>query len=400
MGGITEYRVLLSEFKTGELIAEIPAESVSFHSILSRPGSAKVKVPLSARPLEGLDWSLVAPWRALVHIQRGERILWGGPLLTWDVDMDSETMTLDLVGLWEYYRRNIINRGFPGGGQGRDDGGYQAYGVPQTVIARELIQYYADAPRPRDGSGGDYWASNGPGALSFTAPPMDWDDKRRDRSYMWYEWKSVGEAVEQLAAVIDGFDFRIDHDRMADGRVRNLFTFLPQGGTDTTFVLEHGANCNVSRITSDGAAMCTESAVNGSGEGWGQVKSWWNNGELETADGRRIPRLATVETHNSVSRPETLAAQAWRIQAVGAFPLVVPDVQLRPGGEVSVAELRVGHKVRVRARLENWPGVDAEYVVTELDTTVDGSGESTKLALVPVSAFRLVDGLEEGKEEG
>ncbi|GAA1403274.1 hypothetical protein GCM10009639_47850 [Kitasatospora putterlickiae] len=374
------YRVILSEFKGGALLAELPVSGLSYRSILNAPGAASFTVPLAAEPLAGLDWSLVSPWRIIAHVQRGSRVLWGGPLLTWSVDLSAEEMTLDCVGLWEYHRRNMINLGYSTGTVPRE----------QTTIARELIQQFADNPSPVAPGRPGYWGSNGPGALTFGP---DLDTMKRERTYDWFAWKSVGEAVEQLGAVIKGFDFRIDHDWDLDARViRNHFRFLyPAGGQDTGIVLEHGTNCTVTSVTSDGDKMCTETGVNGAGEGWSQLKSWWYNGQLETEEGRRIPRLAAVETNNSVVRVETLTAQAERMTAVGAFPIVVPEVTLHPGGEYSAAELRVGHKLRVRARTARWPGVDAEYVVQEIATKVTSSGEETTLALVPVSIFERVD---------
>ncbi|MGW3177750.1 hypothetical protein ACWDD9_00605 [Kitasatospora sp. NPDC001119] len=382
------YRVILSEFKGGALLAELPVSALNYRSILNAPGSASFTVPLAAEPLAGLDWSLISPWRITAHVQRGSRVLWGGPLLTWSVDLAAEEMTLDCVGLWEYYRRNTINLGYSTGTVPRE----------QTTIARELIQQFADNPSPVAPGEYGYWGSNGPGALTFGP---DLDTMKRERTYDWFAWKSVGEAVEQLGAVIKGFDFRIDHDWDVDARViRNHFRFLyPAGGQDTGIVLEHGANCTVTSVTSDGDQMCTETGVNGAGEGWSQLKSWWYNGQLETEDGRRIPRLASIATNNSVVRVETLTAQAERMIAVGAFPIVVPEVTLHPRGEYSAAELRVGHKIRVRARTAKWPGIDAEYVIQEINTKVSRTGEETTLALVPVTIFERVDDWVKGELE-
>ncbi|WP_441248936.1 hypothetical protein [Kitasatospora sp. McL0602] len=393
MASASEYRVLISEFKSKDglppaLKGELPVSSIRFRSIFSAPGSATITIPLSANPLAGLDFSLVSPWRALIHIQRGTRILWAGPLLSWNVDLSSESVMLDVLGLWGYYRRCIINRG-----SSRHPEGYIVSQLGQHTIARELIQEFGDRPALWDQN--DVYASNGPNALSFD-PAQD-PGKLRDRTYIWYEWKNLGEAVEQLAGVIDGFGFRIDHSQDAEtGRISNHFVFTPQTGEPTRFILEHGVNCDVTSLTSDGDQMCTEPSMNGQGEGWGQLKTWWYNWGLEGDADRRIPRLAVVETHNSVSRPETLAAHAWRTAAVGQTPMVIPDVRLHPNGDVTPANLRVGHIVRVRIAVPNWPSLDADYVVDEIDVSVSGTGEETTLALVPLEIYKRVEGLEPG----
>ncbi|MFF2618630.1 hypothetical protein [Kitasatospora sp. NPDC058046] len=297
-------------------------------------------------------------------------------------------MTLDCVGLWECYRRNTINLGYSTGMAPRE----------QTTIARELIQQFADNPSPVAPGEYGYWGSNCPGALTFGP---DLDTMKRERTYDWFAWKSGGEAVEQLGAVIKGFDFRIDHDWDIDARViRNHFRFLyPAGGQDTGIVLEHGANCTVTSVTSDGDQMCTETGVNGAGEGWSQLKSRWYNGVLETGDGRRIPRLAAIATNTSVVRVETLTAQAdaWSPSARSRSSCLRSRcTRAASTPPPSCASATGSAFERGTAR---WPGVDAEYVIQEINTKVSRSGEETTLALVPVTIFERVDDWVKGELE-
>ncbi len=51
----------------------------------------------------------------------------------------------------------------------------------------------------------------------------------------------------------------------------------------------------------------------------------------------------------------------------------------------------MGHKIRVRARTANWPGINADYVIQEISTKVSQTGEETTLSLVPTTVFERVD---------
>ncbi|MFD7591725.1 hypothetical protein ACFV6D_01660 [Kitasatospora sp. NPDC059812] len=363
-----QYRILFAEFTSGDVWGELPALELNFSRVLNAPGEGSVKIPLTGPAVRGLPWQALKPWRVLVYVQAGEQILWGGPLVTYAVDLSAETMTLNLQGLWTYYRHRFIS----------EDRTFLAR--DQALIARDLIKDFGDGT-------GDLVRSSGPKALTFDETYLS--GIVRDRSYWRYEWKAVGQAVEELSQVRGGFDFRIDHFWQS-GRIANRFVFGLSTGDSTDFVLEHGANCAVPGVSSDGTAMTTEAIVTGAGDGADQLVSSWYDLLHETDASRRIPRLTSVQSRVDVTAPDTLTGYAQQMISEGSVPIVIPAVQLRPQTFPAVGDLQVGQLVTVRVRAGEWPGHDGRFKVTEIRHKVANTGTETELALTPGEVFASV----------
>ncbi|MFF2543987.1 hypothetical protein ACFVUY_15630 [Kitasatospora sp. NPDC058063] len=357
------YRILFAEFVSGEVWGELPAAELSYTRILSAPGSAAVKLSFERFP-----WQALAPWRVLIYVQRGQQVLWSGPLVGYDVDLEAETVTLSAVGLWEYYRRRQIT----------STATYSQ--LDQGLIARRLVEDYAD------GTGAISW-NTGPAALSWDGSEVT--GVPRDRTYHAYERKFVGPVVEDLGAVRGGFGFRIDSGWLG-GRLTNTVRFLPRDGEPTDLVLDHGSTCDVPRVTVDGTAMTTEAAVTGSGDGESQMVSWWYNLPAETDPSRRIPRLSSVESRQDVVDPGTLTEYARQTIAAGSAPITIPSVRLYPGDHPGPGDVQVGHQVRVRVPISGRSLVDGRYLVTEITVRVGDDGEETTLTLTPTEVYANV----------
>ncbi|WP_395295555.1 hypothetical protein ACF9IK_20045 [Kitasatospora hibisci] len=361
-----QYRVIFAEFLSGQVWGELPFSDIQFTRTLNAPGAATIKVPLAAGPL---DFQVLQPWRVLVYIQRDEQVLWGGPLVSYGVDLGAEEVTLSCLGLWAYYRRRVIN--YTSTHAQRD----------QALIVRTLLRDFGD------GTGAYPW-NTGPKALtlddSFTTGIL------RDRTYWRHEWKNLGQAVEDMAAVANGFDFRIDPAWSA-GRLINRFVMTyPTTGEPTSVVLEHGATCDVTAFTVDGSNIATEATATGAGDAEAQLVTWWYDLEHESDASRRIPRLATVQSRTDVTDTNTLSGYAQQAISEGSTALVVPAVRLYPDQYPTTGDLAVGQLVQVRASVAGWAAVNDTYKITEITTRVDSSGEDTALTLAPKGVFDRV----------
>ncbi|MER6364972.1 hypothetical protein [Kitasatospora sp. NPDC001527] len=357
---MAQYRVLFVEFATGGVWGELPVSEVRCTSVASGVGAATLVTDLVSFP-----WSVLTPWRTLLYVQRGQQVIWGGPLLGFAVDLESGRVTLSAVGLWEYYRRRQITRTVT------------FTQLDQGLIARRLVEDYAD------GTGSIPW-NTGPAALRWDGSEVT--GVPRDRTYYAHERKGVGQAVEALGAVADGFGFRIDYGWLG-GRITNTVHLYPPGGEPTDVVLEHGATATIPSLTVDGAAMATEAAVTGSGDAETQLVRWWYNLPAETDPSRRIPRLSVVESHQDVTVPDTLTGYARRLISAGAAAVTIPAVRLHPDTYPGPGDLRVGHQAQVRAAVAGHVLVDGTYMAAEVEIKADGTGEETTVRMVPEEAF-------------
>ncbi|MFJ7250754.1 hypothetical protein ACIQWA_39785 [Kitasatospora sp. NPDC098652] len=358
-----DYRVIYAEFMSGDIWGELAVTDLAFSRGISEPGSASVKVPLSL-----FDWSALKPWRVLVYIQRGQQIVWGGPLVAFSLDLESETAELHCLGLWEYYRHRQIT--------------YDAVFVQrdQGAIVQSLVQDFADGT-------GQYTWNTGPKALTFDASAAT--GILRDRTYRAYERKMVGQVVEDLSGVRDGFDFRIDHWWFG-GRIVNAFKFGPPSGNPSDLVLEHGANCDIPSASVDGTSMVTEAVATGGGEAENQLAAWWYNLPAETEPGRRIPRLSAVQSRQDVIRADTLTAYAQQMVSEGSTPVTIPAVRLYPSAYPGPGDVLPGQQARVRARAGGRLVLDGTYKITGQSVKLTDGGEECTLSLVPGEVFASV----------
>ncbi|MEU9047510.1 MULTISPECIES: hypothetical protein [unclassified Kitasatospora] len=359
---MTDYRVIFAEFVSGDIWGELPISDLSFSMEINAPGSASLKVPLWA-----FDWQALQPWRVLVYIQRGQQILWGGPLLAFAVDLETEDATLSATGLWGYYRRRLISMSV-------------SYAqLDQGAITRALVSSFGD------GTGTGYLP--GPKALTWDGSAVT--GVIRDRTYARYEYKNLGQAVEDLAGVRDGFDFGIYYG-WSGSRILNSFRFSPQGGIPTDVVLEHGANCDIPSFTVDGTARTTEATVTGGGEGDDQLAAVWVDLPAETSPSRRVPRLSSVSSRQDVTSTDTLTGYAQQAVSEGSTPVILPAVRLYPDAYPGPGDLQPGHLVRVRARAGGRLVLDGAYKVTAVSVKVTDGGEECTVTLVPEGVFANV----------
>ncbi|MGX4737104.1 hypothetical protein [Kitasatospora griseola] len=359
---MADYRVIFAEFVSGDIWGELPFAELSYALEVNAPGAAALKIPLWA-----FDWQALQPWRVLVYIQRGQQVLWGGPLVAFTVDLENEDATLNALGLWAYYRRRMI-------------GASVSYTqLDQGAITKALVTGFGD--------GTATGAAPGPKSLTWDGSAVT--GVVRDRTYSKYEYKGLGQAVEDLAGVRSGFDFGIYYG-WSGGRIVNMFRFGPQAGEPTDLVLEHGANCSIPNVAVDGTSRTTEATVTGGGEGENQLAAVWVDLPAETDPSRRVPRLSAVQSRQDVTTSATLTGYAQQMIAEGSTPVVIPSVRLYPDTYPGPGDLRPGLLVRVRARVAGQLVLNGMYKVTAVSVRLGDGGEETTVTLVPAEVFASV----------
>lgn len=302
------YRFIACDLVTSVALAELPVNSVSFGDI--RNGAGALTVTILLGELRGTEAATVVaatrPGRTIVHVER-DGVFLGGGWVIWGRTYKSATHTLTLTGAgsWSYLRRRVIpaTRSFTA--------------TEQTDIAATLI--------------GEALADGG-----WAATPVAWPwgpTVARDRTYYDYEAKFVGEAVEQLADVINGFDFAMISERdPVTGLIAPAWhCWYPRRGLawqDRGHVLELGRNlADLDWVESYGE-QATRVTVQGAGEGEAMARSIRTAPEVEAAG---YPRSDAVRPEKDISTLGTLDAHGDRHLATYAWGETSPVTTVTAG---------------------------------------------------------------------
>lgn len=346
------HRVLLQNLRTGRVTAELPAESATAVEILNAPGSLTVSMPLSAggtslRPGDVTERSAAA------ILLRDDTVVGFGIIETTSMDVASNTVTLGCLG-WHHYLRNLYLR---------HDAVF--IGWDQAGIVAWLAEY----------------ATAKSGALATGTTRIAATGRARDRSYLGWERHSIGELIEDLSAVIDGFNFRYEPVVGAEGYTVDMLLQYPATGRTTNYVFEVGGNVELLDQEGDGSGMANSVEMIGSGQG--------PEAPIVTATDVDVlgttPLWEAVETHSDVTRVSTLQEKAQRRLTMGRSPVRVPTLRIGADVEPRLGTYHVGDRVRVRGSY-GLLDVDADYLITQ--TSYDVGEGTVAVSTVPVAVLQ------------
>lgn len=353
------YRVLYAPLllATGaehDIQGELPVDAFSWDVILNAPGAATFMVPLEhSTSIPFLTGQLeasahpdpdIGPARTALFVERNGDLVWGGVLWARRYDFAAGTVELNAEGWWSYIRRRHI----------RVDRTY--VGWDQADLARDLVHL----------SNTSYSDGAYIGITVDTAGPDT--GVTRDRTYYGFERKNIAEAVEQLAAVEDGFDWAVTTTWGPGGAplVRFGITY-PAGGRMTDVVLELGTNVATLDVEEDATSMANVIDALGSGEGVDRLI--WPHSEGDSRGD--YPRLEAAPVWADVVYITTLAGHAADELARRRRPLLSCRATLHSGADPGIGSFEVGDTVRVKAG--RW--VDADFRVVGLEAQVDENGD-------------------------
>lgn len=213
---MVSYRYQFADLLTDRIIGELPLTDVSFDRRIIQAGSFSAKMPVpNARVAEQvkrvvptLGETHTGPGRTVVHVWRGQA-LWGTYLL-WRAEPKSDErgrISVDFQGasLESYLHHREIRANLTYTGQDQT-----------SAIAAGLIAHMQAVPSGNIG-------------LAVTAPPSG---QPRDRTYKRSEAATYGQRLEELANVIDGFEWMIRTYTSGGARVREFVTGYPMLGSD------------------------------------------------------------------------------------------------------------------------------------------------------------------------
>lgn len=345
------YRYLAADLLTGIIREEIPFESVKFKDVLNRPGAFSGSIGLrhAKASRSNLD-----PGRTVIHVERDGIPVWSGIMWTARGRSSEARVDVGAEGWWSYFRRRFI----------RTTKAYAAQ--DQLYIARDLLTYAQGI------AGGNIGLTIG----SETSGVL------RDRTYNAWELKNVAEAVEQLAAVKDGFDFSIDLAWSGTIIAKTFHLWYPRRGSVTALVFELGTNLEDLGQEVDASTQANLVTAAGAGEGAAMLLAT----SIVTA--APYPLLEDVVSAKDVSDSTTLQAAADRETTGRGTPVVrLPDAgTFQPHPDTKFGAYSVGDTVTVRGT-DGWVSVSTAMRVVEVEVTVDAQGQETVVpSLAPEAA--------------
>jgi hypothetical protein len=358
---------LIAGPNAGTVLGELPLSDTQIIDRLKGAGNLSAQMPLDEpeaawflQPPGALDSpSLVH--QAMLFAERDKRIMFAGRFQpAGDIDLSQGSFPVSFEGAWSLVRdRHIRNT------QGMSFATLAAGEVrfdqrDQFRIVSDLINHMQSI--------------NG-GNLGITVNmATGLTGVLRDRSYEADKGKSIGEAIEQLANVEDGFDWGLDPGGTPENPTLTLNLHYPRRGRETTFVFakdENGSGNVLNAKIAPSPGPATRFVAVGPGEGSSQLVR-------RSADASLINKVPLVEQSGSwldVTRGPTLMAHARRNLSIAGPRGDVPVLTVDPNAEPRLSTYIVGDIVQVDLRTKAPPGrfpIRVPVSVSGESVTVDG----------------------------
>lgn len=298
------------------------------------------------------------PLRRCIYIERDGVVMEGYVIVERSYDHDSHELILTGASLWALLRRRRI----------RWDATFTQ--VDQLAIVRSLIT------KAQLSTGGDLDIDVG----------TETSGRLRDRTYDGFEDKPLGEAVQQLAAVIDGFDFEIDVQRLGSDYARTLRLYYPRKGrvaSQSGHVWTLGANMTALDWPEDGQRTANSIVALGAGEGASMLRSV----QTDTAVlAQGYPLLEDSVSLKDVSVQGTLDAHARAELADNRVVAVLPKATVLADVAPTIDGVEVGDDAALVVRPNTdprWPsGLSAVARIVERRVSPPDDGAPATVELL------------------
>jgi hypothetical protein len=345
----------LAETLRGELVSlgEMPLTDVTYGRVRNGVGEISANLALSPKfAVASAQIDATRRWR-VVHVERDHSVM--GTYVWWARRYDRARRRLVLKGaeLWSLVRRVTFARTVT------------YTNVDQAYVASQVLTWLFAQ------HGADY-------GITVTAPSTG---RVRTRSYYSYEQKPVGEIIEQLGAVIDGFDWSLDTTRVGDSIERSWRLHYPRVGrpaSQNQLIVEVGAaGVELGSFDEDASDASTRHTAIGAGDGTSMLTAT----EIDSlAISRGDPLLDTTASYKDIKVASTLRSHAVRglfeHQPLAGIPSVVLPADY-PGAPLGSYVAGDDIRVRVPPRTDPfWPdGLDRPHRIKSWKARPPKDGE-------------------------
>lgn len=353
------YSYVITDLRDNSIISELPFTGVSYEKNVSKAGTADLSLIIDDETLELNPNGFTFPGRTGIYIYRNQQVMWGGIIFKRQYDSDNRTLRITCKSFEEYFyhvlQRTNIN----------------VTNTEQIDIARKII---SNNTANKD--------------VKIDVDSTTMSGVKRERNMYAYEFKTVGEELEKLSALLKGFDWNVEiYNEPTTKELKRLLSFYyPQKGrteAQTDLLFEFPGIIRSFTISDDADTAANEVFGIGAGEGDSQlVKSAKDANQLTT---NKYPRLQKTVSYKSVTEESTLQSHVDADLKKELSPITVCEVVLRGDGEGEheLGTYDVGDWARFRID-DPWlpTPLDRFYRITGYKVSVEDSSGLETVTLV------------------
>lgn len=368
------YRYLFADMMTGDIIAELPLQQVSFQRLLNGAGAFNALLKTGDSKVSALDWvDAVQEARTAIWVDRDGVLQWGGVLWTVRPATSkgaSQGLRLKGAETWSYYARRFFT-------------------VDRTWANADQAQIVSDIVT---------WAQSVSGSYSVTVPAVVNTGITRSLVLTADQFVNIAQEIQDLAAMYQGLDFAIDWQYVGTPGTptATLNVSYPRRGlaaASSNLVFELPGNIVDYDWPRDGSVRADTVHAVGSGSGPSMLRSSTTNTALLTAG---YPLLEAVTSYKDVRDQAILDGHATSDINLLSQPSELSMVSVRADADPILGQYTVGDEARFLLTNEDWPaptgggaGKDANYRITGYTVYPPDAGtqqqyETVKLQLGPV----------------
>jgi len=373
--------MVVCDLMSGNVLEELGFDQFQFNRTKNVPGGWSATLSHRDKRLALLP-GLLEPWTRSIYLDMNGVILFGGILLPKSTDPESAagaTLGIGGEGFFTYYRegrrsirgtQGMIYADLPSQWEVRFNQ------KDQFLIVADLLNHAAAyAGEANVGYDGIVFHGPGAGAAGPPAVPAGLTGRLRDRSYFTYENKGIGDAIEQLSSVIDGFEFSESYGWAGGGgQVQRFFDlwYPEKGQVAPALDLRFGLRSLKQSI--DPKDFATRVISTGSGDKDAKLTVEVQDVEREYPDGA-YPVIEKITDYSDVIEEDTLLGHAQHDLGVARIITQTLDVELLPVGGYQPGSIDWGNTMDVYVD-DGDLQINDEYRLESMAMTVGREGET------------------------
>lgn len=373
------YRALLCDLRTDQVLDALPISGVSIEDYIGKTGTMTGTLTAPDPATAERITTAVIPGRTAIWIWRDREIWWGG--IVWTLTRNATTRSapgtaeIQAATFDSYLEHRLLTADLT------------ADGMDQLAIARRLVAFAQSA------DGGD---------IGIRLDERQISGVKRTRKYSHYDLPKLRDLLDKLAAVQNGFEWRIRTYRNDAGeRIKELQLGHPRITTSRSGaepVLDYPGPVTSYRFPTDATTRATHWRSRGSTSSTSQRPLMSTPMHIIGATGAGWPRLDGTSDYTSTTTKAALdehaaadLTEAWTREVIPEITVNLDAAQLTPA--------ILGATIRLRIA-DVWAssGFTGRYRVVGISVRAPerGQAETAQLTLDAATRSELGDNDNEG----